>query len=73
MSDNAAIDALETGALINKTEEISDDVTNSDSQLLQERHVYKPFLYPCAMLYLVLTNAKARINTFWQRSQNKVE
>jgi len=25
---------------------ITDDVTNSDSRLLQERHVYKPFLYP---------------------------
>ncbi len=27
-------------------EEITDDVTNSNSPLLQERHVYKPFLYP---------------------------
>lgn len=27
-------------------EQISDDVTQSDCQLLQERHVYKPFLYP---------------------------
>jgi len=25
---------------------ITDDVTNSNSRLLQERHVYKPFLYP---------------------------
>jgi ribonucleoside-diphosphate reductase beta chain len=25
---------------------LSDDVTKSDSPLLQERHVYKPFLYP---------------------------
>ena len=24
----------------------SDDVTNANSPLLQERHVYKPFLYP---------------------------
>jgi len=27
-------------------EEITDDVTNSNSDLLKERHVYKPFLYP---------------------------
>jgi ribonucleoside-diphosphate reductase beta chain len=27
-------------------EEITDDVTGSTSRLLQERHVYKPFLYP---------------------------
>lgn len=26
--------------------EVLDDVTNSNSPLLQERHVYKPFLYP---------------------------
>ncbi len=26
--------------------EISEDVTTSDSKLLQERHIYKPFLYP---------------------------
>ena len=36
MSDNAAVN----------TEVITDDVTDSNSQLLQERHVYKPFLYP---------------------------
>ena len=29
-----------------KTKAVLDDVTNSDSKLLQERHVYKPFLYP---------------------------
>jgi ribonucleoside-diphosphate reductase beta chain len=29
-----------------KTKAALDDVTNSDSKLLQERHVYKPFLYP---------------------------
>ncbi len=29
-----------------KTKAALDDVTNSDSRLLQERHVYKPFLYP---------------------------
>lgn len=27
-------------------EVLTDDVTNSDCRLLQERHVYKPFLYP---------------------------
>jgi ribonucleoside-diphosphate reductase beta chain len=29
-----------------KTKATLDDVTDSDSKLLQERHVYKPFLYP---------------------------
>ncbi len=29
-----------------KSDTLSDDVTHSKSQLLQERHVYKPFLYP---------------------------
>lgn len=29
-----------------KAAAITDDVTNSGCQLLQERHVYKPFLYP---------------------------
>ncbi len=33
-------------AQINTSYEISDDVTGSDCKLLQERHVYKPFLYP---------------------------
>lgn len=29
-----------------RSDKITDDVTNSNSPLLKERHVYKPFLYP---------------------------
>ncbi|MCB1556052.1 MAG: ribonucleotide-diphosphate reductase subunit beta [Alphaproteobacteria bacterium] len=38
--------ATAANAQIDHHYELSDDVTHARSQLLQERHVYKPFLYP---------------------------
>lgn len=37
---------MTSGATSNLMEELTDDVTESKSPLLVERHVYKPFLYP---------------------------
>ena len=46
MSDHDTAANKKSLALISKIDALSDDVTKNPSPLLQERHVYKPFLYP---------------------------
>jgi ribonucleoside-diphosphate reductase beta chain len=46
MSDQAIPTDTKSLALVSKIDALSDDVTVNPSPLLQERHVYKPFLYP---------------------------